>query len=172
MKKTLFFLIFCAVCVSSCDFVRTIAGRPTSDFINNKRQRIIEIQARQKAQADSLAVIAKMKEDSIAQATLAQKLLEENLLFESQKVTKVEEGALSFKYYVVIGAFSSVDNARKLEQQAAQSGFQTIILPYRNGMNAVALNPCDDLSAAYAALQEAKKYPFCPENSWILDNSK
>ena len=53
--------------VSGCDFFRTIAGRPTSDVVENKRIEVLRLEeAAQQARLDSLVRREKEIRDSIA----------------------------------------------------------------------------------------------------------
>ena len=70
MKKS-YILLFAAVVltVTGCDFFRKLAGRPTSDVIEVKRQEMVADldakAAREKAVQDSLDLVARNEADSV-----------------------------------------------------------------------------------------------------------
>ena len=176
--------ILLLLCVSSfllggCDFVRVIAGRPTSNYIEAKRALIarqqlldkiaVEAEEPQEVPQEEAREEVRKEVENQEYKALEEELSSQRKLITTETVTKVKKENLSRRYYVVIGSFSQEPNARALAQKAASEGYEAVLLPYYNGFNAVALNPCDDLVEANKVLTEAKKHSFCPADAWILE---
>lgn len=132
-------LILLSVCVSGCDFFRSLAGRPTSSEIAEKKILIeMENHIRQ-AREDSIA-IAKLRAaeavayvDSISASGVN--------VIPVGRLTSRLSSELGFRYYIVIGMFSSPENAENLRQKAENGGYEAGTLSYRNGKTAVVLSP-------------------------------
>lgn len=174
MKKTGIILALCllAAFVSGCDFLRTVAGRPTSEHIEAKRQ-VVELQEQRiKAAADSAAnaerIAREAAEHEVAAAAALDRLNRESRIVPVSRIYNIDKSSLSSRYYVMIGSFSSVENASALAEQIRAAGFEAVLLPYRNGRNAVALDPTDDVVRIEASLRKALDCSFCPADAWIL----
>ena len=68
MKKSLVLVLaVSAIVISSCDFVRKIAGRPTAKDVENIRvERVKQEEARHQARLDSMKRIQQQLADSLA----------------------------------------------------------------------------------------------------------
>ena len=77
---------------------------------------------------------------------------------------------LDFRYYIVVGAFTQRYNAEHLMETTKARGYNTTIINFRNGYNAVGVCPSNDLNSVNAALRKVKLEPFCPNDVWILVN--
>ena len=86
----------------------------------------------------------------------------------------VKEGKLTEdnKYYVVIGAFQSYENARALMKKAARYGYSPILLSCRHGLIGVGVCPVDEYEDALKALQILRREKFCPSDIWIYTNKR
>ena len=176
MKKSYILLaLVVLMTVTGCDFFRKLAGRPTSDVIEIKRQEMVadlELKAaRQKAVEDSLAIVAKNEADSIE----ACRYIKENgvRLYSSASLGGVAqddatEGYVG-QYRVIVGSFKDKANAQKKLAQVEQAGeFGSHFIRMRNGMIAVATCPVDQIQNALAGLKELQRLGVCPEDGWIL----
>lgn len=172
MYKTCKILILAAVVAmlaTGCDFFRKLAGRPTSEDIAAKVERIrAEAQAREEARLDSLRKVEKHRADSIAAMDSIRK--------EGQRMMPVERlggltvASLPARYYLIVGAFADMGNAERYSDQFSEHGYPAEIIAFRNGYNAVAVGKTNDITELYASLQQLKKQDFCPSNVWILTN--
>lgn len=171
-----------AILLSStgCDMFRRMAGRPTSDDIAQKKAMIDRIMAKeqenasiQQALADSIVSLTYSgveEEDTLAVAdsisNLGIKLSGSPFLEEKSK------DALAMRYYIVVGTFSKLENAKILVAKAKAGGLESELIPYANGLTAVGVCPTNSLSEALDSVIAVRNYPFCPKDAWILDKLK
>ena len=177
MKKS-YILLFAAVMmtVTGCDFFRKLAGRPTSDVIEVKRQEMIaDLEAkaaRQKAVEDSLELVAKNEADSIE----ACRYIKENgvRLYTSSSLGGIVEDGVwpqddGFRYRVIVGSFRDKVNAQKKLEEVGEAGdFAPHFIRMRNGMIAVGTCPVNKIHYALAGFNELRRLGACPDDAWIL----
>ena len=177
MKKS-YILLFAAVMltVTGCDFFRKLAGRPTSDVIEVKRQEMVaDLEAkaaRQKAIEDSLALVARNEADSIE----ACRYIKENgvRLYTSSSLGGIVEDGVwpqydGSRYRVIVGSFRDKGNAQKKLEEVGEAGdFAPHFIRMRNGMIAVGTCPVNEIHYALAGFKELRSAGACPEDAWIL----
>ena len=182
MKKT-YILLFVAVMmtVTGCDFFRKVAGRPTSDLIEAKRQEMIadmdKKEAKKQAVQDSIDLVAKNEADSIE----AVRIMEENSIrvYPSSGLGGIlEDGLLEFASYegtlyrVVVGSLRDKANADKMVAKIGEAGEAIDLWAHqirmRNGMIAVAVRPTNRIQGAVAGIDDLKNCGVCPPDVWIL----
>lgn len=170
MKKFLLFsaLLASLLAVSSCDFFRHLAGRPTSADIEAKREYILRTEMEHQARIDSLARVQKQLSDSLALLDSVRK--SSSNMITTSKLGNLGGQKLPYRYYIVVGAFSNKDNASRLASKLDAEGFSPTVVPYRNGFTAVAICPSNTLSEVYASLKSVKDRKFCPADAWVLVN--
>ena len=169
--------------VSGCDFFRTLAGRPTSDelaaIINAKEKAAAEAVAKASeaqaapdtlAAADTVAAVPAVADQPpvAAQAPAApavQPAAEPAPAAGKPRPSKI----LSLKYYIVVGTFSSDENARKLVSKAEAKGFPAAVFPFR-GMSGVAVCGTDYHEEIKASLAKVRESGIFPKESWIFVN--
>jgi len=163
----LFALLSFVTAVCSCDFVRTLAGRPTSADIEIKRQQIAQDQARKKAVQDSIdAVMAYQDKILATYVSIADSQIK---LVKSEEIRSFDATALEQDFYIIAGAFSQSSNAQKLIDKAAADGFQGCVIKYRSGLNAVALCPSSDIVGCYESYVAICQKDYMPSDAWILE---
>ena len=151
-----------------CDAFRRLAGRPTSDEIAAKREMILREEAAHQARMDSLSRIEKAKADSLA---LLDKMKDAGEMFLSvSSLRRANAQKLDKRYYIVVGAFSNVDNASWLASKITAAGYEVEKIPYGNGFTAVGVAGTDALAHLWDSLQKVRTEPFCPKDVWILIN--
>ena len=151
-----------------CDAFRRLAGRPTSDEIAAKREMILREEAAHQARMDSLSRIEKAKADSLA---LLDKMKDAGEMFLSvSSLRRANAQKLDKRYYIVVGAFSNVDNASWLASKITAAGYEVEKIPYGNGFTAVGVAGTDALAHLWDSLQKVRTEPFCPKDVWILVN--
>ena len=174
MKKSLVLVLaVSAVVISSCDFARKIAGRPTSkqvEAIRLERQR--QEEERHKARLDSMKRIQQQIADSLA---MEQFLLDSLSQSKGTVMTPSSLGGigvanLEYKYYIVVGAFRDPTNALRKKTQCDDAGFTAKIINFRNGLNAVAVCPSNSIAETIRNMKSIKGSSFCPKDGWILVN--
>ena len=158
-----------ALCMfQGCDSFRRLAGRPTSDEIAAKRELIQREEAAHQARMDSLSRIEKAKADSLA---LVDKIKESGeMLLSASSLRRVNTRDLSKRYYIMVGAFSSADNAGWLASKIKDAGYEVEKIPYGNGFTAVGVAGTDALAHLWDSLQKVRNESFCPKDVWILVN--
>ena len=170
MKKSLFPVVLAVtvVLLGGCDFLRGLAGRPTSADIA-ARKAVIELdKARHQARLDSLAAASKQASDSLA--LLDSIRLAGKQMRGSERLGGLGSSHLESRYYIVIGVFSNKDNASRLAGRALKAGITPVSIPCTNGSTAIAILPTDNLKDLYSAILSCDKYDFCPKDTWILVN--
>ena len=160
--KVLALVAVMLVCCS-CDMFRKIAGRPTSDELETRRNEILQEEARiealkqrRQAQEDSLAIV-----DSIRRM--------ETDVHSLSEIGDLYTTALDHRYYIVVGSFRDEANAESLLKSASEAGY----VPVRINLGkftAVGLCPTDRLTDAFLSLKSVKREWFCPSDVWILVN--
>lgn len=176
-------LVMLLFCVSSCDFFRMVAGRPTSKAIEAKRVQLEE-EEQSRQLADSMAYLAVLSEirDSIARAdSLAQAEEEARALAlddatvtppamvinVSTMVKKLPQ--LKGRYYVIVGTFSTEEKLNATVKSIESAGYEAqTISVFRNTMTAVCVCPSKSLREVSEAYKKVIKEKFCPKDAYIL----
>jgi len=155
--------------VTGCDFFRGLAGRPTSEEIEQKKIVVLLAQqAAEQARLDSIRIQQKIVLDSLA-------ALDSIRQYGGTILNPARHGGLfttklEARYYIMVGAFVFRSNAEALLERAKAAGYEPAIINFNNGMNGVGLCPCNNIVAAKEALKTVKKEAFCPKDVWILLN--
>ena len=177
MKRSVILLLSCAaLLLVGCDFVRTLAGRPTSDVLEVKRSAVerIETAARYQAHVDSLERVRAHRADSLAalDAHLLDSLSQvKGILRDPAKNGGLSTDDLTSRYHIVVlGTWTRSYAERKLSQ-CIEAGYASArIVRFRNGLLAVAVCPSDSLNETLKKLRELRGNGICPEDGWILIN--
>ena len=168
-----------ALATTSCDFLRKVAGRPTSGELEQMRLEIADlerIKAEQKAEQlrlDSLVAARAEMEARMVADSLA--LLDSLRQMSGSMLNPTELGGLyttklDSRYYIVVGSFRRRANAEKLFTQVSDADYLPTLISFRNGFNAVGVCPNNKLSEVFNDLKAVRKEPFCPSDVWILLN--
>ena len=158
-----------SICLlGGCDFFRQLAGRPTSRDIEAKRLRIEREAEAHQRRLDSLKLVQKQISDSLATLD-SLKNAKESMISTRQLATK-REHELPYRYYVMIGSFSSPANAERQAGKAEQAGYPATLIPFRSGFVSVGICPSNSLTEVYASLRKLRGERFCPKDAWILNN--
>jgi hypothetical protein len=176
MKRSFILSIACAaLLVSGCDFLRSLAGRPTSAELEIKRAAIEKAkeEARVQARIDSLERVRQHLEDSLAalDAHLLDSLSQtRGTLLNPSRLGGLFTTKLEAKYYVIVGAFRARANAERKLEKCNEAGYTGTIISFRNGLLAVGVCPSDSLNETLRKLQEMRGNGICPKDAWILVN--
>ena len=174
MKKTLILAVMLLSVVSSCDFVRTLAGRPTSARLEEMREeRMRAEEARHQAVLDSM----ERAEKALAEALAAreQELLDSltqahGTVLNPSRLGGLYTTKLESKYYIVVGAFRNRTYAERKLTQCNEAGYTATIISFRNGLLAVSVCPSDNLEETLKKLKQMRGTEVCPADGWILMN--
>ena len=157
-----------------CDFLRTVAGRPTSSDIADIKAGIeAEKAAREAARQDSIRTAELFK---ARQAALRDSLLLDSLsrtrgnIMPVSRFRGLKDSVAPARYMVVVGSFKTAAYAEKKLLRCTEAGFKGNVLSFRNGLNVVGLCPTDNLSEAYSILVANRGKGVFPKESWILVN--
>lgn len=159
-------LVAASLCLVSCDAFRKLAGRPTSDDL----EAIMEESLRQKDQEmkDSIAKIEQAYADSLAILDSLRQL--GGTILNGSSMGGLFTTKLDYRYYVVVGAFKQRSLAEKLLVRVNEEDYVGTIISFRNGFNAVAICPSQNLGNAFESLGKVRDEEFCPDDVWILVN--
>ena len=172
MKKSYILLIVLAVLsVTGCDFMRKLAGRPTSEDVEVKRLEILRAEeAALQARLDSLRnVEQRMMQDSLNALDSIRQL--GGSILNPASLGGLFATKLEARYYTILGSFRSRANAEGLFNVAKNAGYKPALISFgKGGLIAVGVSPVNKLSDAFTALNSVKKEKFCPNDVWILVN--
>lgn len=177
MKRSVILLLACAAFVlGGCDFVRTIAGRPTSDELEVMRSNVERARnvARYQARIDSLEQVRAHLADSLAalDAYLLDSLSQTNgTLMSPTKMGGLNATTPASRYCIVVGVFRTRSYAEHKLRQCVEAGYRdAALISFRNGLLAVTVYPSDSLNETLKKLRELRGNGICPQDGWILAN--
>ena len=149
MKIVRLFSLFliAATMLTSCDFFRSLAGKPTSKDIERMR---IEAQAKKQRQLDS---INKAKADSLALIA----------------AMEAEKHALKDRFYVVLGSFKVQGNAERMYQFLEKNNYTPRTIRFKNGFELVSAPSTNNLQEALKIMDELLVFEYCPDDVWVYD---
>ncbi len=170
MKKVLLVLLaFSLLTLNGCDMFRRLAGRPTGKELEQmKIEMLMRQEAEHQARIDSLKRVEKALADSIAVLDSIRQL--HGTILNPSEIGGLFTTKLDFRYYIVVGAFKSRNNAESLFTTVEKDGYSPVLISFRNGFNAVGIAPANDLHHVFRSLKEVKTEKFCPDDVWILVN--
>lgn len=142
-----------ATAVTGCDFFRRLAGRPDSEWIEAKAEAIRQEEKALRIRQDSLERARKAEADSLAAAD------------------SVRLANHRYRFCVILGSFSSKENAERYVEEIAAKGYKGELLTFRNS-TAVGVCPTDDEEQAKKSLSELQRQDFCPNGAWILERKQ
>ena len=142
-----------ATAVTGCDFFRRLAGRPDSEWIETKAEAIRQEEEALRIRQDSLERARKAEADSLAAAD------------------SVRLANHRYRFCVILGSFSSKENAERYVEEIAAKGYKCELLTFRNS-TAVGVCPTDDEAQAKKSLEELQRQDFCPKGAWILERKQ
>lgn len=155
--------------LTGCDFFRTLAGRPTSEDIEQMRVEKLRIEE-ERLQASLLALQAERQavQDSIEALKLLRQ--QEGTVLNPASLGGLFATRLEAKYCVIIGAFKQRSNAERLHKTVSDKGYAPLLISIRNGLIAVGVFPVDSLKEAMQGVRKISEESFCPDDVWILAN--
>lgn len=164
-RSAVFFLLatFAFSCLCSCDFIRTLAGRPSSEAIEQLRsseKQKLEEQAAARA-ADSLQKTAAAAYDAF--------VAEGMKIRNSSQIPTFIGQAPDNGLYLALGTFSLESNANKLCSQVSACGYDAGCLAYANGFFLVVTMKSDDYNKLREGYLRIKNEKFFPADAWILE---
>jgi len=159
-------VISVALCMTGCDFLRHVAGRPDSEAVAAKADSIKAADAAEAARKAVEAAAAAYKADSLA----AENDLAALQRISFDEVRRLFAQAPDSLYAIVIGSFGEDANASKLVRSIEEAGVSGATLLHRNGHKAVVVCPTGDIVKLHSAYVALKGQPWWPKDAWILVN--
>lgn len=138
---TIAIMTLVATAVTGCDFFRRLAGRPDSEWIEAKAEAIRQEEEALRIRQDSLERARKAEADSLAAAD------------------SVRLANHRYRFCVILGSFSSKENAERYVEEIAAKGYKCELLTFRNS-TAVGVCPTDDEEQAKKSLSELQRQDF------------
>ena len=155
--------------LTGCDFFRKLAGRPTSEDIEDKRIAIMRAEeAAHQARQDSIMMEQQKVIDSIAVMDSIKQ--QKSNIIKTDSLGGLLETELDARYYIIVGSFRSKANAESLLATATANGYTPILISFKNGLIAVGVGSSDNIKDAFASLNKVRAEKFCPADAWILVN--
>ena len=181
MKKSYILILLSAMLMlSGCDFLRKVAGRPTSADIEAKKLEIVRVekekaeQAREQARLDSIKAV--MEQLRLAEEKAAKDSLDAYAEIRSKncKIYHITDlKGLDHRYYFVVGSFKESANAtRFISKLSKNPDLKPVKVLLRNNMYAVAVCPRDKVTEVPAVVDKIKAKQFCPKEAWVLVNEQ
>lgn len=153
-------MVSACVLAGGCDFLRKVAGRPTSSQI--------EAAVEQRAEQQRLAEAA--ERDSIRRAEEA---AAEAARLEAEAQTQVvaDKAQPQERYYVVVGSYREPRHAERKKKKMEAAGCKAVVARVR-GLHVVAVCPSATREEALRTRSRLIRRGLCPEAGWILDLDK
>lgn len=173
MKKVIrILLIFSILCLSSCDFLRKVAGRPTEADLEAKAERI---ELRRQQVRDSIiaaqeAALALRIQDSLETAAATHSLDSLGVKLSSVFRFGEPQEELEYKYNLIIGVFRNKSIADAKYKVASDWGFSPFLIPFNGGVNALCLCGSDALKDIVNAYAGGRTAGVCPRDAWVYVN--
>ena len=162
-------LVAAATLAGGCDFMRKVAGRPTSAELGTIAAGIKErsekeaLEARQREEQE---MMLRNQADSLAAAAALG-----DVVFKNISAIKVSgNGGMTARYAVVLGAFASPENAAKLIKTVSDAGYRAQELHYTSGVVGVVAGATDSFAELGRVYSSIKSEKFCPKDAWVLVN--
>lgn len=172
VKGIILALALGVVLLSSCDFLRKVAGRPTSAEIAVVREKVAQEEAaRAKAVADSIAAVeAARKREADSLAALETLRTVPGLAFSISSLGGIYGARPEGKYMIIVGAFANPAYASKKAASCGQEGYPACIVHFRSGLRSVGICRTDDPVMVTDTLEKLRGSGVCPPKAWILIN--
>lgn len=174
MKKNLILALALLLTLTGCDFVRTLAGRPTSAQVEQiHKDRMAREEALHQARLDSMKRVQQQMADSLAalEAYLLDSLSQaKGTILNPAKLGGLYATKLEARYCIIVGAFRNRAYAERKLKACNEAGYTASIISFRNGLLAVGVCPSDSLDETVKTVKKLRGQGVCPKDSWILIN--
>ena len=147
-------IILVGMAATGCDFLRKVAGRPTSAQLEAAvAVREAQEQAQHQARLDSARRVAQAVEDSLKAVQT-----------QAQAVAPVE-----IRNFIIVGTFSEPKNAEKKKRMLEADGYKVEIFNFRSGKKGVGIEGAVTAAETKRVMQELIRKGVCSQGSWILE---
>ena len=94
---------------------------------------------------------------------------EPEIVVQKEKIKLVDDpNGTVHRYYVIIGSFKAIDNARQYRTDIINKGFAPVILENENGLYRISVGGYDDESAARTQISQIRKKFSDHSDVWLL----
>lgn len=162
-------LILASLMLGGCDFIRAVAGRPTSGDIEAMRVAAAREEALAKAEreaAEAAEAARRYTADSLAAVEFFGQ--EKCPMIDAAQIKSLDVSSAGTKYAIIVGAFSQAGNARAFADRLSGLGYDAAVIRYTNGHEVVGVCPTDDIVRLAEVYPKVKSEKFCPPEAWIL----
>ncbi len=110
-----------------------------------------------------------VKEEPKVKPTVNENKTKKPIVVKEEKVKVIEENnALTFKYYVIIGSFRILDNARNYKKELYSQGFTPVILENTEGLYRVSVSAYNEESNARDKVENIRQQYEQYSDTWLL----
>jgi len=146
--KTLFLIVICVLLVLSCKGLKKTVAVSSDD---------IPVEEPTKTE---VLVVQEVSEEPLSQT---------DVTVRSESVKPVDKNDKTlYAFYVIIGSFRSVDNARQFNTDLVRKGFSPSILENENGLYRISVGGYNVESAARAKIAEIRANYREHRDVWLL----
>ncbi len=178
MKRLVPVLSLCllAAITSSCDFIRSLAGRPTSAELKElslKETPCVpcEMPAADVEPAQVCTPAASCEgcaADKAPEYELKKRKGRLTVPFAYTHTSGQISSKLSHKYYIVVGTYRERPTRDRMVASVKKAGYDVTLIKFTNGLVSVALLPCDNLALAIDNFATVAQEKFTPKDACIL----
>lgn len=160
--------------LTGCDWLRKMAGRPTSADIEAIRQRIAEDEAELQARNDSLVLAQALARQAEADSVAAlDSFATAGCYFRRpSELGGIRSSSIPARYAIAVGAFRKVANAQRLSERFDKEIYKPAVVVSGMGLNIVLVCPTDNIKDLYSTYAAFRNTPLCPKDAWVLVNEK
>lgn len=175
-KNATVVLLLSAFLLSGCDFLRTLAGRPTSSDINRMRMEIAAAERAERLEQEELAALkeaAEVKEEEVPvtedYVPIMDSLSRKGVpVYTGSRMRGVLSEGLDRRFYIVTGSFKDSANAERLSSKYAEKGYDSRVIRFGSGYDGVSAGAFNRLSEADEARKSGMEKGDFPKDTWIL----
>ncbi|NPA36377.1 MAG: SPOR domain-containing protein [Chlorobi bacterium] len=139
--QTFISIFFIAVLISSCSSLK----KPSSSSFDDSDSPYVTDELKPKVKPEVKKIVVK-----------------------EEKVKMLEIEKEQFKYYVIIGSFRILDNAKNYKQQLIKEGFTPVLMENENGLYRVSVAAYNDEQAARNKIAEIRSKYEKYSDVWLL----
>ncbi len=171
MKKTATYILLTAffLNITSCDFLRRVAGRPTSEDIEAKAK---AIGLKQKRMDDSLRLEAQMEKKRLDSLKKIDFIKACGIKFSEVFYYGEPLVPLEHRFHLVTGVFKT---DRMLDRHVADmnaAGYECTLINFAGGARAVAICSTDSIDELSSTVVRAENERATPIDAWVHVNNR
>lgn len=173
-KNATVVLLLSAFLLSGCDFLRTLAGRPSSSDINRMRMEITAAERSERLEQEALAAMKEAAEVKEGEAPEDYVPVMDSLrrkgvpVYTGSRMRGVLSEGLDRRFYIVTGSFKDSANAERLSSKYAAKGYDSRVIRFGSGYDGVSAGAFNRLSEADEARKSGMEKGDFPKDTWIL----